>query len=171
QDTIPAKEIDLDLHGITKPAKDVDVIPGFLVITMRRIIIDPDLMIKIAIQFGAEIGAEDVLEHTQFRHLFGTEIIRFIEYIAVTVTEDIRREPAFDAKGTSLQAGRENGLHQGLTGFEILPANGCTRLFRQFHYRGYVHCEIRGAIQEGNTHPDSCVRIDHRWRDPVIVLF
>src|SRR4051812_43265556 len=44
KDGITAKKIHLDLHGITEPPEDIDVIPAFLVIAARRVIIDPHLV-------------------------------------------------------------------------------------------------------------------------------
>jgi hypothetical protein len=39
---VAAQEVDLDLHWIVHPADDVDVVPAFLVITARRIVVDPN---------------------------------------------------------------------------------------------------------------------------------
>jgi hypothetical protein len=36
---VAAQEIDLDLHLVTQPAKNVDVVPAFLIVTVRRVIV------------------------------------------------------------------------------------------------------------------------------------
>src|SRR5437879_7560394 len=43
QDRIAAQEVDLDLHRIAEPPEDVDVVPPLLVVSPRRIVIDPYL--------------------------------------------------------------------------------------------------------------------------------
>ncbi len=63
KDRITAQEIDLDLHLITEPAKDVDVVPALLVVAPRGIVVDPDNMRKIAVKIGVNFGLEDVFEH------------------------------------------------------------------------------------------------------------
>ena len=40
EDRIAAEKIDLDLHLVAEPAKNVDVVPTFFVIATRRIVID-----------------------------------------------------------------------------------------------------------------------------------
>src|SRR5436190_1499834 len=94
QDRVFAEEIDLDLHGISKPSEDIDIVPALLVITMGRIIVDPDLVIQFSIQFRIDIRLQDVFEYTQFGNFLGPEIIGMIEYIAITIAENIGREPA-----------------------------------------------------------------------------
>src|SRR5688572_12927163 len=42
QDAVAAQEVDLQLHRIAEPAKDVDVVPPFLVVAARRIVVDAD---------------------------------------------------------------------------------------------------------------------------------
>src|SRR5829696_9085116 len=42
EDRITTKEIDLDLHLVPEPSEDIDVVPAFLVVTSRRIVVDPN---------------------------------------------------------------------------------------------------------------------------------
>src|SRR5438105_8566147 len=49
QNRIAAEKIHLDLHRITQPAEDIDVIPALFVIPTRRIIVDPHLVIEILV--------------------------------------------------------------------------------------------------------------------------
>src|SRR5688572_21437781 len=44
EDRIATKEIDLDLHFVSQPAKDVDIIPALFVVAAGRIVVDPDDM-------------------------------------------------------------------------------------------------------------------------------
>src|SRR5690606_9787217 len=37
QDRVFAQKVDLDLHRISQPSEDVDVVPAFLVVTPRRV--------------------------------------------------------------------------------------------------------------------------------------
>src|SRR5271166_7137268 len=52
QNRIAAKEVDLDLHRITKPSEDIDVVPALFVVAARRVIVDANLVIHVAVQFG-----------------------------------------------------------------------------------------------------------------------
>src|ERR1041385_1941840 len=40
QDRITTEKVDLDLHRITKPAEDVDIVPTFFVVATRGIVVD-----------------------------------------------------------------------------------------------------------------------------------
>ena len=58
---IPAKEVNLDLHRIAEPTKDVYVVPALFVIAPRRIVVDPDLVSDVSVQFRIQFGLEYVL--------------------------------------------------------------------------------------------------------------
>jgi hypothetical protein len=62
---IAAKEIDLDLHGIVQPTENVNIVLAFLIIAVRGIIIDADLMIQFTIQIGVQVGPQNIFQHTQ----------------------------------------------------------------------------------------------------------
>ena len=62
KDRVPAQEIDLDLHSIAKPSRDVDVVPAFFIITFRGVVVDSHLVIDVAIQAWIDIGLKDVLQ-------------------------------------------------------------------------------------------------------------
>ena len=59
QDRITAQEVDLDLHGITHPAKDVDIVPTLLIIIAGRIIVDAHFVIVVTVQVRLLISHED----------------------------------------------------------------------------------------------------------------
>ena len=59
QDRITAQEVDLDLHGIAHPTKDVDIVPTLLIIIAWRIVVDAHLVIVVTIQIRLLIGHED----------------------------------------------------------------------------------------------------------------
>src|SRR5262249_5239666 len=67
QDRIAAKEVDLDLHGIAEPSKDVDVVPALFVVAARRIVVDAHLVKHVPVELGIQTGLQNVLEHAQFR--------------------------------------------------------------------------------------------------------
>src|SRR5262249_41026790 len=50
QNTVAAKEIDLDLHGIAEPSVYVDIVPTFFIVAARRIVMNPHLMGEILVQ-------------------------------------------------------------------------------------------------------------------------
>src|SRR5688500_10094397 len=69
KDGIAAKEIDLDLHLVAEPAKNIDVIPSFFVIAARRIVVDTDDVREIAVEVGVNFGLKDMFENRQLRNL------------------------------------------------------------------------------------------------------
>ena len=65
QDRIAAEEIDLDLHLVAEPAKDVDVVPAFFVVAARRVIVDAHDVREIFVEIGINFGLQNVFEHRQ----------------------------------------------------------------------------------------------------------
>ncbi len=73
QNRVAAKEVHLDLHRIAKPAEDVDVVPGFLVVAPRRVIVDADFVVDVLVQVGVKLRLEDVIQRAQLRLFLGLE--------------------------------------------------------------------------------------------------
>jgi hypothetical protein len=55
EDRIPAEEVHLDLHGIAHPAEDVDVVPPFLVVAARGVVVDADDVGEVLVQIRIEL--------------------------------------------------------------------------------------------------------------------
>ena len=49
ENAVAAQEIDFDLHGVTEPSVNVDVIPAFFIISSRRIVVDPHFVREILV--------------------------------------------------------------------------------------------------------------------------
>src|SRR5438046_2426161 len=79
QNRVAAKEIDLDLHGIAEPAKDVDVVPAFLVVAPRRIVVDSDDVGKVLVKLRVDFRLENVLKHRQLRFFLGLERVWIVK--------------------------------------------------------------------------------------------
>ena len=69
EDRVAAEEIDLHLHRIAHPAKDVDIIPALLVVVARWVVVDTHLVVvlrivvvAVAIEVGLHVGLEDGLQ-------------------------------------------------------------------------------------------------------------
>src|SRR5216683_1280866 len=77
---IAAQEINFNLHGITEPPEDVDVVPAFFVVSARRIVVDAHFVIDLAIQHGVELRLQNVLERAQLRFFLGLEGSGIIEH-------------------------------------------------------------------------------------------
>src|SRR2546428_612305 len=88
EDPVPAQEVDFDLHRIAEPSEDVDVVPAFFVVAPRRVVIDPHLVVDLAIQLGIKIRLEDVLEQTELRFFLGLERLGGVQHFAVSVAQD-----------------------------------------------------------------------------------
>src|SRR5271169_4218623 len=56
---IAAQEVDLDLHGISEPSEDVDVVPPYLGVAAWRIVMDANCVIKVLIKLRIQIGLKD----------------------------------------------------------------------------------------------------------------
>jgi lipoprotein-anchoring transpeptidase ErfK/SrfK len=50
QDRITAQEVDLDLHRIAEPSDDIEVVPTFLLVAARWVILDANLVIHVAVE-------------------------------------------------------------------------------------------------------------------------
>src|SRR6476646_8507758 len=50
-----AYEIHLDLHGIAQPAKDVNVVPAFLIVAARRVVINADRVVDVPVEIGIKL--------------------------------------------------------------------------------------------------------------------
>ena len=66
KDRVPAEEIDLDLHRIVEPTKNINVVPTFFVVTTRWVIVNADLVENVAVKIRVEIGLQNVFENPQF---------------------------------------------------------------------------------------------------------
>ena len=94
QDRIPAQEVDLDLHRVAHPPEDVDVVPAFLGVAARRIVVDPDHVVEVLVELRVEVRLEDVLQHRELGLFLGLEGARIVQHLAVPVAQDVGREPA-----------------------------------------------------------------------------
>src|SRR5437868_6331041 len=73
QDTVATQEVDLDLHGITEPSIDVDVVPSFLVVSPRGIVMDAHLMREIFIQVWIKLWLKDLIQYRELALLLRLE--------------------------------------------------------------------------------------------------
>lgn len=89
QDGITAKEVDLDLHRISHPAEDIDIVPGFLVVAAWRIIVDANLVIEIAIELRILLRFENLFDDRQFADFLGLEVFRLVQNFSVAITQNI----------------------------------------------------------------------------------
>src|SRR5215468_4321912 len=61
QNGISAQEVQLDLHRVSQPAKDVDIVPAFFVVAARRVVVDANFVRKVAVEIGIKLRLQDVL--------------------------------------------------------------------------------------------------------------
>src|SRR5579872_3211564 len=132
QDRIAAKEVDLELHRVAEPAEEVDVVPALLRVAARRVVVDANLVDELGVEVRVEIRLQNMLENSELRDLFGAEAVRIVEHLSVSVAEDVRTVPAVQAEHPRLQARREDGLQQCLSGLEVLPGDRNAALAREF---------------------------------------
>ena len=103
EDGVAAEEVNLELHGVAKPAEDVDIIPTFFVITAWRVIVDANFVVEILVEVGVELGLEDVFEYAELGDFLGLEGFGVVEDLAVAVAEDVGGVPAGDADVADLE--------------------------------------------------------------------
>ena len=135
EDRVPAEEVDLDLHLVAEPSEDVDVVPALLVVAARRVVVDADHVVDVAVELGIDLRLQDGVEHAELRHLLGLEGLGIVEHLAVAVAEDVGGEPALDAEHAGLEAGREDRLHQRLAGLEVLAGDRHVVLAGELEHR------------------------------------
>src|SRR5436190_6112048 len=122
QDRVPTEKIHLDLHRVSEPPEDIDVVPALFVVTARRVVINANLVIDLAVQRRVHLRLQDVLEHAQLGFFFRLERVRVVQYLPVTVPEDVGRVPPAQPEHARLEPRREDRLEQRLAALEILAA-------------------------------------------------
>src|SRR5688572_7343947 len=81
QNAVPAEEIDLDLHGIAQPAVDIDIVPTFLVVTTRRVVVNPDFMGEILIKLRVQLRLEDLIQNRELALFLCLEGLRIVQHL------------------------------------------------------------------------------------------
>ena len=94
KDRVAAEEVNLDLHWISQPAKDVDVIPALFVVAPWRIVVNADFVIQIPVQIRIELGLKDEVEHAELRFFLRLERFGIVEHFAVAIAEDVGGVPS-----------------------------------------------------------------------------
>src|SRR6056300_291876 len=171
ENRVATQEVNFDLHLVTEPTKDVDGIPSFFVVSTWRVIVDADNMIDVAVQVWVHLWLKDPSEHTEFGHLFGLKVLWSVEYLTVTVAENVGRIPTAQTEHSCFQTRCENCLHQGLTRLEILARDWNLALLRKFHDAVEVGGEVWSAIREGNITLQCGIGINLARRNIRIVIF
>src|SRR5437762_9482213 len=171
EDAVAAEEVDLQLHRVPEPADEIDVVPPFLVVAARRIVVDPHHVAQVLVEIGIQLRLQDVVEHRFLALLLRFEGLRIVEHLAVAVAEDVRRVPALDAEETRLETRRDNRLDQRLAGLQVLAGEGRLRARRERDERRDVGREVRRRVRVRNPLADRRVRVHHARRDRRIVFF
>ena len=135
QDTIAAQEIHLDLHGIIKPAKNVDVIPAFLIIPAWFVVVDMHLVLVLTVDILLSSSGWRMYSSTDslLRSLVRKESGSCVsDHVTVAIAQDIGGKPAVQAQLPGFQSRSNDGFHERLTGLKILAADRHTAVSRQF---------------------------------------
>ena len=168
---VTAQEVNLDFHRIAHPAENIDVVPCFLVILTRRIVVDAYLMINITVQVRIFLRFEDIVDNRQLADLFCLEVLRLVEYLAVTVTQNIRREPAAYTQHTGLEHRSKHRLHQSLATLEVLTGNGHIHFLGEFPHSRSIHTQIRSTHNKRSAFCNGSICIAHTRRDNFSIVF
>src|SRR5688572_16995976 len=76
EDAVSAKKVYFNLHRIAEPTVDIHVVPAFLVVAPRGVVMNPDLVRKVLVKIGIQLRLEDLVEHRQLAFLLRFERIR-----------------------------------------------------------------------------------------------
>src|SRR5436190_5386817 len=63
ENAVAAQEVDLQLHRVAEPPDQVDVVPAFLVVAARRIVVDPHDVAEVLVEVRVELRLKDVIEN------------------------------------------------------------------------------------------------------------
>ena len=148
---VAAQEVDLDLHGIAHPAKDVDVVPSLLVVVAGRVVVNAYLVEVVVVQVGLIFSNEDGLEGRELADLLGAEVGGLVKHEAVAVAQDVGREPAVQTEHAGADDGSETALNEGLAGLEVLTGDGHMGLLGHLPHGG----DVDGGV--GSTHDEGAI--------------
>ena len=91
---VATEEVNLDLHRIAHPAKDVDVVPALLVVATRRIVVDSYLVVIVGIEIRLFFRRQDAFERGEFRNFLGVEVGGLVQHETVAIAKNVRGEPS-----------------------------------------------------------------------------
>src|ERR687893_2180610 len=165
EDGVAAQEVYLDLHRVAEPAEDVYVVPALLGVAAGRVVVDLDQVRDVAVELGVELGLQDTAEHRELADLLALEAFRVVEYLPVPISQDVGRVPALQPEHARLEAGGDDGLHQGLPRLEVLARNRDAPLVREPGQSRHVHGERGRAVGVRDALHDRGVGVDHGRRD------
>ena len=87
ENRIAAEEIHLDLHFVAEPSENIDIVPALFVVAARRVIVDADLVIHLAVEIGIQFRLQKIFENAEFGFFFGFERIGIVENFAIAIAE------------------------------------------------------------------------------------
>src|SRR2546430_4361659 len=73
QNRITAKKVDLDLHRITQPPENIDIVPALFVVTTRRVVIDSNDVRKTLVELRIDFRLKNVFKDRKLRLFLGLE--------------------------------------------------------------------------------------------------
>ena len=170
EDGVAAKKVDLELHGVSQPAEDIDVVPAFLVVAAGRVVVDANLVVQVLVEVRVEFRLQNDVEHAELGFFLGFEGLRVVEDLAVTVAKDVGGVPAGDAEHTSLEGRGQDRLDERLAGLEVLAADGCVHLARELSQSGDINGKIGSSVGEGDAFLERGPGVEHGRRDAGIVV-
>ena len=120
-------------------------------------------MVDVAVELRVQVRPQDGVEDAELGDFFGLEILRGVEHLAVAVAENVCGVPAAQAEATHPQARSQDGLHQRLTGLEILPADRYSAFDGQFDHAGQVDGEVWRTVGKRNSRNHRRVGVELAW--------
>ena len=146
----------------------IDVVPAFLVVAARRVVVDADDVRDVLVELGIQLRLEDVVERGLLALFLGLERLRIVEHFAVAVAQDVGRVPAAHAEHARLEAGRDHRLDQRLSGLHVVAGHRRFGLRRQFQHGRDVGRQVGRGVGERDALLERGVGVDHARRNRIV---
>ena len=117
-----------------------------------------------------QIRLQNLLEHAQLGLFLRFEGARIFQHFAVAIAQNVGRKPARHPQHARLQSRRDQRLHEGLAGLEILAADRNLAIASQLQQRRRIGGQIRRAVGVGHAALQRGIGINLAGRDVRIVL-
>ena len=122
-------------------------------------------MTKLLVEIRVEVWLKNVVEDGFLALFLGLERLGIVEHFAVPIAKNVGRVPTLDAEKPRLEPWRDDSLHPGLTGLQVLASHRCTGGGREFEKRGNVGAQIRRRVGVRDAFLDGSIRVDHARGD------
>ena len=77
------------MHRIPEPTKNVDVVPRFLIVAARWVIVDANLVVQVLVEVRVKLRLENVFKRPQLRLFLRLERLRIVQNLSIPVAQNV----------------------------------------------------------------------------------